>query len=207
MRIRRKWFIGLGSGLTLGAVVVVLTAFASAASGSAQHASWDIVRLTFPGGVTTVNSGGFAEAQTQAPAGTFGPIETIRLSGSGTFVAPAGKNGGSGAVTGGGTWQIGATSGTYTVEELVSFAFANFQLPVLGDTIGDPAEKANGTAVFRIEYSDGAQGVLTVGCHGPGAPNHIFEGIAVTKDFKTYYTVQNPGADPDLNRTIFHVRR
>lgn len=208
MRIRKKGFLGIGAVLTLGAVLVLLMSFASAASGQARHASWDIVRLTFPaGGPTTINAGGFAEAQTQAPAGTFGPIETIRLSGSGTFVAPAGKNGGSGAVTGGGTWQIGATSGTYTVEELVSFAFANFQLPVLGDTIGDPNEKANGTAVFRIAYSDGAQGVLTVGCHGPGAPDHIFEGIAVTKDFKTYYTVQNPGADPDLNRTIFHVRR
>jgi len=205
MRVPRKRLLQLGAVLTLGAVVAVLTTFASAASGSAQHASWDIVRLTFPGGVTTINAGGFADAQTQAPAAVFGPIETIRLSGSGTFVAPAGSNGGSGAVTGGGTWQIGATSGTYTVEELVSFAFANFQNPGLGDTIGDTNERANGTAVFRIAYSDGAQGVLTVGCHGPGAPNNIFEGIAVTKDYKTYYTVQNPGADPNLNRTIFHV--
>jgi len=207
MRVRTRRLLKLGGVLTVGGLLVLITTFASAASGQARHASWDIIRLTFPGGVTTVNAGGFADAQTQAPEAVFGPIETIRLSGSGTFVAPAGSNGGSGAVTGGGTWQIGATSGTYTVEELVSFAFANFASPGFGDTIGDTNERANGTAVFRIAYSDGAQGVLTVGCHGPGAPNHIFEGIAVTKDFKTYYTVQNPGADPDLNRTIFHVQR
>lgn len=205
MRIRRKWFIGLGAGLTLGAVLVALTAFASAASGSAQHARWDIVSLTFPGGVTTLNPGGFAEAKAPGNA-------TIRLTGSGTFVSPAGKNGGSGAVTGGGTWQtfsaagVSTGSGTYTVEELVSFEFAGFQLPVLGDNIGDPAEKANGTAVFRIQYSDGKSGVLTVGCHGPGAPPGIFEGIATTRGFATFYTVQPPGADPDANRTIFHVR-
>ena len=206
MRIRRKWFSGLGAGLTLGAVLVVLTAFASAASGSAQHASWDIVRLTFPGGVTTLNAGGFADAN--APDNT-----TIRLTGAGTFVSPAGRNGGSGAVTGGGTWQTfsaaGAStgSGTYSVEELVSFELANFQPPGLGDNIGDVNERANGTAVVRIEYSDGTQGVLTIGCHGPGAPDGIFEGIATTKGFKTYYAVQPPGANPDANRTIFHVRR
>jgi len=206
MRIRRKWFISLGAGLTLGAMLVVLTAFASAASNSAQHASWDIVRLTFPGGVTTLNAGGFADAK--APDNT-----TIRLTGAGTFVAPAGKNGGSGAVTGGGTWQTfsatGAStgSGTYSVEELASFVLANFQLPGLGDTIADTNERANGVAVVRIAYSDGSQGVLTIGCHGPGAPDGIFEGIATTKGFKTYYAVQAPGADPDANRTVFHVRR
>ncbi len=206
MRIRRKWFIGLGTGLTLGVVLVVLTAFASAAPSPAQHVSWDIVRLTFPGGVTTLNAGGFADAK--APDNT-----TIRLTGAGTFVAPGGKNGGSGAVTGGGTWRTfnaasaSTGSGTYSVEELASFELANFQLPGLGDTIGDTNERANGNAVVRIAYSDGSQGVLTIGCHGPGAPDGIFEGIATTKGFKTYYAVQSPGADPDANRTVFHVRR
>jgi hypothetical protein len=58
---------------------------------------------------------------------------------------------------------------------------------------------------LRIAYSDGSQGVLTVGCHGPGAPPGIFEGIATTKGFKTYYTVQAPVGGVDANRTIFHV--
>jgi hypothetical protein len=184
-------------------VLLLFTTFVGAASGQAKHARWDIVRLTSSGGVTTVNAGGFAEAKT--PEGA-----TIRISGTGTFVAPSGSNGGSGAVTGGGTWSINGGaggSGTYTVEELVSFAFANFQSPGLADTIGDTNERANGTAVFRVAYSDGSQGVLTVGCHGPGAPPGIFEGIAVTKNFTTFYAVQPPGADPTLNRTIFHVRR
>jgi len=118
-------------------------------------------------------------------------------------------------VTGGGTWQTfdaaGAStgSGTYQVKELVSFEFANLQspTPVFVDNIGDVNKRANGTAVLRIEYSDGSQGVLTVGCHGPGAPPGIFEGIATTKGFKTYYDVQAPVAGVDANRTIFHVLR
>jgi hypothetical protein len=139
----------------------------------------------------------------------------ITLTGSGTFVAPGGNNGGSNAVTGGGTWQTfdaaGAptASGTYQVKELVRFEFANFQspTPVFIDNIADVNQRANGTAVLRIAYSDGSQGVLTVGCHGPGAPPGIFEGIATTKGFKTYYNVQPPVAGVDANRTIFHLLR
>lgn len=199
MRIRAR-FWGPGAVLALAAALLLLVvALPSSAAGGAQHVRWDIVRLTTPGGVTTLNSGGHASAK--APDGT-----AITLIGSGTFVAPAGGNGGSGAVTGGGTWTTSdGHSGTYEVKELVSFVLANFQSPGLGDTIGDTTERANGTAVLRIQYSDGASGVLTVGCHGPGAPAGIFEGIATTKSYKTYYDVQAPGADPDANRTIFHV--
>ena len=70
----------------------------------------------------------------------------------------------------------------------------------------DEGRAANGNAVLKIAFSDGAQGVLTVGCHGPGAPPGIFEGIATTKRYKTYYDVQPPQAGVDANRTIFHVR-
>jgi hypothetical protein len=142
-------------------------------------------------------------ASAEAPDG-----DTITLTGSGTFVAPAGSNGGSGAVTGGGTWQTATASGTYKVKELVSFVFANFQstTPPLTDEIGNLNQRANGTAVLRIQFSDGQSGVLTVGCHGPGAPPGIFEGIATTKGYKTYYTVQDPVGGVDANRTIFHVR-
>ena len=41
--------------------------------------------------------------------------------------------------------------------------------------------------------------------HGPGAPPGIFEGIAATKGFKTYYSVQAPAPGVDANRTIYHV--
>ena len=70
----------------------------------------------------------------------------------------------------------------------------------------DEGTRTNGTAVLTIAFSDGSSGVLTIGCHGPGAPPGIFEGIATTKGYKTYYTVQPPTAGVDANRTIFHVR-
>ena len=53
----------------------------------------------------------------------------------------------------------------------------------------DEGTRTNGTAVLKIAFSDGSTGVLTVGCHGPGAPPGIFEGIATTKGFKTYSKV------------------
>jgi len=98
-------------------------------------------------------------------------------------------------------------SGTYEVTELASWEFANFQAEVgFIDNI-DEGRRANGTAVLKITFSDGSQGVLTVGCHGPGAPPGIFEGIATTKGHKTYYDVQPPQGGVDANRTIFHVRQ
>ncbi len=135
---------------------------------------------------------------------------TITLTGSGTFVAPGGSNGGSSAVTGGGTWTTSTGgSGTYVVTGLVRWEFANAQanpggLPVVDNT-GDTTKRANGAAVLTIEFSDGESGVLTVGCHGPGAPAGIFEGIATTKGFRTYYNVPAPVGTADTGRTIFHV--
>src|SRR5262245_7725761 len=198
MRIQRKRLWALGALLALVVTVVMLVAFASAASGQAEHARWDIISLVGGAPPGPFNPGGHASAQ--APDG-----DTITLTGSGTFVAPASANGGSSAVTGGGTWQTSTGSGTYTVKELVSFAFANFQSPTpfIADNIGISSERANGAAVLRIAYSDGSEGVLTVGCHGPGAPPGIFEGIAATKGFKTYYNVQAPVGGVDANRTLF----
>ena len=114
-------------------------------------------------------------------------------------------------MTGGGTWTTSTGRGTYEVKELVTWEFANLQTqppagPVVFDNTGDKLERANGTAVLRIEFSDGQSGVLTVGCHGPGAPAGIFEGIATTKGFKTYYTVPTPTGTVDEGRTIFHVQ-
>jgi hypothetical protein len=112
-------------------------------------------------------------------------------------------------VTGGGTWQTSSGgSGTYEVRELVSWVFANFAsaTPTFVDNIGPLSARANGTAVLRIQFSDGQPGVLTVGCHGPGAPNGIFEGVAVTKGFLTYYDVAAPVGGVDANRTLFHIQ-
>jgi hypothetical protein len=208
MRLRGR-FWALGAATALGATLVVLTTFASAAPGGAQHVRWDIISLVGGNPPGPLNAGGFADAR--APDNTF-----IRLRGSGTFVAPAGQNGGSGGVTGGGTWETfsgppspatSTGSGTYEVRELVRWEFANFQsaTPLFIENIDD-GTRANGTAVLRVAFDDGSQGVLTIGCHGPGAPPGIFEGIATTKGFKTYYDVQPPTSGVDANRTIFHVR-
>ncbi len=197
---RSARFWGLGAAITLGATLILVTAFASAApGGGAQHVRWDIISTT---GVppTPINAGGHASAT--APNGG----DTITLTGSGTFVAPP-SGGGSGATTGGGTWTTtSGGSGTYTVTRLVSWEPANAATDVgFIDNI-DEGTGTNGTAVLEIAFSDGSEGVLTVGCHGPGAPPGIFEGIATTKGYTTYYMVQAPTAGVDANRTLFHVR-
>jgi hypothetical protein len=212
MRIHARYW-GLGTLLALAAALMLLAALpSSAAPGKghgknhathgAMHVRWDIISLVGGNPPGPLNPGGHASAS--APNGG----DTITLTGTGTFVAPAGSNGGSGAVTGGGTWQTSTGgSGSYQVRELVSFVFANFQAsaPAFTDNIGALNQRANGTAVLRIAYSDGSSGVLTVGCHGPGAPAGIFEGIAVTNGYVTYYNVAAPTGGVDANRTIFHV--
>ena len=178
--------------------LALVAALPSWATDGAQHVRWDIISTT---GIppAPINPGGHASAT--APDG-----DTITLTGSGDFVAPANGGGSSGA-TGGGTWTTtSGGSGTYTVTALVSWQFANFQSEVgFVDNI-DEGTRANGTSVLEIEFSDGSTGVLTVGCHGPGAPPGIFEGIATTKGFKTYYAVQPPVPGVDANRTLYHVR-
>jgi len=173
----------------------------TATAGGAQHVRWDIISLVGGAPPGPLNPGGHASAM--APDG-----DMITLTGSGTFVAPGGPNGGSDAVTGGGTWQTNTASGTYVVKELVSWVKANAQssTPTFVDKIGSLSQRTNGTAVLRIEFSDGASGVLTVGCHGPGAPPGIIEGIATTKGFKTYFMTEDPVGGVDANRTLFHVR-
>jgi len=194
-RNRRLW--GLGTVLAFGAALMLLTSLASAAGGEAQGVRWDIISTT---GVppTPINPGGHASAT--APDG-----DTITLTGSGHFVAPA-NGGGSSAVTGGGTWTTtSGGSGSYRVTALVTWQFANFQSEVgFIDNI-DEGTRANGVSVLKIAFSDGSTGILTVGCHGPGAPPGIFEGIATTKGFRTFYAVPSPAPGVDANRTLFHV--
>ena len=195
-RTTRLW--GLAAAVTVAAAAMLITTFASAApSGGAAHVRWDIISTT---GIppAAINPGGHASAT--APDG-----DTITLTGSGHFVAPA-SGGGSGAADGGGTWTTSSGSGTYAVTALVSWQRANDQANVgFVDNIGG-GTRTNGTAVLKVAFSDGSTGVLTVGCHGPGAPPGIFEGIATTKGYKTYYNVPAPAPGVDAGRTIFHVR-
>ena len=200
MRISTRYW-GLGVVATAAATAVVLfAALPSSASGSAQHVRWDIITLTgVPPG--SLNPGGHASATAANGGGT------ITLTGSGTFVAPGG--GGSSAATGGGTWATtSGGSGTYTATGLVSWVNAGPQGPTTPPFIDniDHGTRVNGTAVLRIAFSDGSEGVLTIGCHGTGAPPGIFEGIATTKGYTTYYEVPDPVPGVDAGRTNFHVR-
>ena len=199
MRIRTRYW-GLGVLLTAAATAVLFTALPSSASDSAQHVRWDIITLTgVPPG--SLNPGGHASATAANGGGT------ITLTGTGTFVAPA--SGGSSAATGGGTWTTTTGgSGTYTATGLVSWVNAGPQTPAtppLVDNI-DHGTRVNGTAVLTIAFSDGSEGVLTIGCHGTGAPPGIFEGIATTKGYTTYYEVPDVVPGVDAGRTNFHVR-
>ncbi len=175
-------------------------------SASSDHVRWDIISVTNFAPLT-LEAGGVAFASARNSL----TLLTIKLTGSGTFVAPA-SGGASGAATGGGTWETfsnGAStgSGTYTVKGLVSWQFANFQAPGAIDLIGETNERANGNAVLRIEYSDGSQGTLGIGCHGPGAPDGIVEGVIATKGFVTYWDAEAPPPGVNKNRTLFHVEQ
>ncbi len=171
------------------------------------HVRWDIISIDIP--LTTINPGGVAYAS--AITGSVPADLKIKFMGSGTFVANTNGEPSS-AVTGGGDWETfsggkSTGSGTYKVKKLASWEFANFWVggpPI--DKIGDINERANGTAVLLIEYSDGSRGTLGIGCHGPGAPDFIVEGIIATKGFVTFWTAEVPTATENKNRTIFHIR-
>lgn len=179
----------------------------SSAKWGAAHVHWEIISLDFP--TTTFSPGG--EAFASAISGSTLTNLKIRFTGSGTFVEPASGETSS-AVTGGGTWEtftgaISTGSGTYDVTKLASWEFASMQTGTFIDLTGNTNERANGTAMLVIKYSDGSQGTLGVGCHGPGAPDGIQEGVIATKGFVTYWTGEVPVANVDKNRTVFHVRR
>src|SRR5215831_3856190 len=205
--MRRLLMLTALGSLVLAAFLRTDTAIATSSIAGADHVRWDIINLDTSTTPPTISPGGvaFASAITgSAPSGL-----KIRFMGSGTFVAPASGKTSSG-VTGGGTWEtfsgaVSTGSGTYEVTKLVSWELANFQTGTFIDTIGDTNERANGAAVLRIEYSDGSHGTLGVGCHGPGAPAGIEEGIIATKGFVTYWTGEVPTTGVNKNRTIFHV--
>ena len=200
MGINVKHFAGLA------AVLMLVVSSGSVAHGQAQHVRWDIVNFAAP--PPTLTPGGVADAFARFPPPGPGLAMRIRLSGSGTFVAPA-SGGMSSAVTGGGTWETfdstGAStgSGTYWVTRLAFWQFTSPFAPVLIDLIGPDA--ANGNAFLRIQYSDGSEGVLGIGCHGPGAPNGIVEGVIASKGDVTYWDAGAAVAGVNTNRTAFHI--
>src|SRR5437867_9092793 len=111
----------------------------------AERVRWDIIHLTAG---PTVNPGGQASAQDNIG-------DTITFTGTGTFVASAGRGGKSDAVTGRGTWTIvtagGSSAGTYVVTGLVRWEPAPGTFPAAADNIGNPGDFSAGLAVLRSE--------------------------------------------------------
>jgi hypothetical protein len=194
MNIERQWFVGI-AGALLSIMAIVAVAF-----GQAAYIRWDIVSIDSATGI--LSAGGIASALAEDNS-------QITMTGSGTFVAPAGGEGTSRAVTGGGTWvtegSIGSASGTYVVTGLVRWEEAPGTLAGLTDTIGDLADARAGLAILRIAYSDGDRGILVVPCHLGGTPDTVFEGITASKGFVDFWNRVPPMPGVDANFTLFHV--
>lgn len=165
------------------------------AAASAAHVRWDIVSIVPP----NVSAGGIAKAKANNGS-------QITLTGSGTFVAPAGGGGTSSAVTGGGTWATSAASGVYEVTGLVRWEQAPGTFPPLNDLIGSAADARAGLAVLRIAYDDGSQGILVVSCNLAGATTaDVFEGVTASKGRTDFWNRVAPAAGVNANRTVFHL--
>jgi hypothetical protein len=200
-------------------LIVVLTLFllGSATTGASAddndnrvRVRWDIISVDFAAG--TVSEGGIASALAEDGS-------MITLTGSGTFVVPAGHADRFspverfGPAKGGGTWEtfdaagMSTGSGTYEVTGLVLWEQGPGTPPLPIDLIGDIAEASAGLAVLTIEYSDGERGILVVSCHLVGTPDSVFEGVNASKGIVHYYDNVTPVPGVDANRTLFHVRQ
>ena len=146
------------------------------ASAPAAHIGWEI----------------FGSASATAADGL-----KIIVTGSGTFVAPAGGGGTSSAATGGGTWETRDASdavtgsGNYSVTGLVRWERALASVPSM------PGSTA-GLAILRVEYDDGSAGTLTISCRISNAQPGRFEGVTASKGFVDFW---NRVTSPNL----FHV--
>lgn len=177
-----------------------IAVYLPAAQGEADRVRWDIIHMNPATTPATLTPGGVAFASTRNPS-----TLSIKLTGSGTFKPDDPEE-----VTGGGTWEtfsgtMSTGSGSYEVTKVVSWQFARSGLGSFIDLIDD-GTSANGNAVLRIHYSDGGDGVLGIGCEGPGPNIGIVEGVIATKDHVTYWDAQAPVGGLDANRTLFHIR-
>jgi hypothetical protein len=209
--LKRSSFAFIFVGLVLGLLIVVTGAAGSAQKGGKGQANtgmqWDIISLNFA--TATLTPGGHASAFATGSGGT-AHTGKITVTGHGTFRSNPGKPQ---DVTGGGTWQtfdaVGASigSGTYKVTGFVDFDVAPGSLPAnFTDNTGVKADVRSGLAVFKVTYSDGSDGTLTVSCDLPvGSPPTLFEGITATKGYVDYWERDPAVANVDANRTNFHV--
>ena len=197
MKIATRWIL-VSAIVTLAGLLSIAVCL-PVAQGEGDHVRWDIIHMNPATTPATLTPGGVAFASTRNPSSL-----SIKLTGSGTFSPDDPEE-----VTGGGTWEtfsgtMSTGSGTYDVKKLVSWQFAR---PGLGSFIDliDDGTSANGNAVLRIHYSDGGEGVLGIGCEGPGPNIGIVEGVIATKDHMTYWDAQAPVGGVDANRTLFHI--
>ena len=186
----------LAGAIASVAVLWSVAVYVPVALAQAAHIRWDIAALS-PPPVLVPNGEDSALAEDNTK---------ITLTGSGTFVAPAGGAGSSGAVTGGGTWKtfdkptMGTLTGegTYRVTGLVRWDEAPGTLDGAAvDGIAPQFPTRAGLVVLRIHYSDGDDGVLIFSCALVGSPPGIFEGITASKSYVDYWN-RVPGL------TLFH---
>jgi hypothetical protein len=105
---------------------------------------------------------------------------SITLTGTGTFAPDDPEE-----VTGGGTWAVSTGgSGKFRVTQLIRFDLA--------PPVSNPIHA--GLAFFRVAYSDGSRGVLTVSCALPGSPSNIEDSALASKGFVDYFNRQPPPA-------------
>jgi len=197
MKTAKRWFL-VTAIVTLAGLVAIPVGL-QVARGADHHVRWDIIHFDPTTTPPTFRPGGLAFASARNPS-----TLSIKLTGSGTFSPDDSEE-----VTGGGTWETfsGTTStgsGTYEVRKLVSWQLSTLQTGTFNDLIDDGA-RANGVAVLRIRFSDGSNGVMGIGCHGPNAPDGTLEGVITSKGSVTYWDAQAPVGGVDANRTLFHV--
>ena len=198
MKIATKWI--LVTAIVTFAGLLAIPVWLPVARAAADHVRWDIIHMNPATTPNTLSPGGVAFASARNPSSL-----SIKLTGSGTFRPDDPEE-----VTGGGTWEtfsgtMSTGSGTYEVRKLVSWQFARLGLGSFIESGFDDGTSANGNAVLRIRYSDGGEGVLGIGCEGPGPGIGILEGVIATKDHVTYWDAQAPVGGVDANRTLFHV--
>jgi hypothetical protein len=188
------------AALTLSAVIGKSSVYAA----SCDHIRWDLIHADFSTTPATITKGGISIASADVTTNQITFTDS-----SGEFVAPS-SGGISHDVTGGGKWTtsdgMSVKSGMYTVTALVSWQFASLQpFPNPNDLIDPDDHGANGSAILKIRYDDGSEGILGIGCHDGLAPPGIQEGVIATKGYVTYWLGAAHGPGVDINFTIFHI--
>lgn len=161
---------------------------------------WDIVTINSVGSDVIGGSGTQTVITANGTALTAAAdASTMTITGSGSFVVDQsprleGLRIGPSAA-GGGTWVLRDSpagtfaggiigGGTYKVTGFVAFTLAPGTLSgTVVDNVGRGADIRAGLAVLRVQYSDGALGLITVSCRLAGTPESVLQGVRLSKGF------------------------